>query len=203
MTERISLEEYRKLTAPDPAPKRDIKPPKKAPKRRLSIKGERKSRERPTFLAAIMRLMDCKYPRRLRLKKEEQLAIAFATALREASIAGQLRSVWTHPANEIAGRRDKLAQIRYTIAKAMGLIDGTADYLFLWATGSGALEAKVGKNGQQANQIDFEVWCTEMGVPYRTFTSVDQGLAILIEWGVLTPQRDASNLDNHALRNAA
>src|SRR3546814_6256046 len=72
------------------------------------------------------------------------------------------------------GRQNRLAQIRYTIAKAMGLIDGTADYLFLWATGSGALEAKVGKNGQQPNQIDFEVWCTEMGVPYRTFTSVEE-----------------------------
>src|SRR3546814_7825620 len=81
------------------------------------------------------------------------------------------------------GRQNRLAQIRYTIAKAMGLIDGTADYLFLWATGSGALEAKVGKNGQQPNQIDFEVWCTEMGVPYRTFTSVEEGLLILTEWG--------------------
>src|SRR3546814_5580029 len=69
----------------------------------------------------------------------------------------------------------------------MGLIDGTADYLFLWATGSGALEAKVGKNGQQPNQIDFEVWCTEMGVPYRTFTSVEEGLLILTEWGLLPP----------------
>src|SRR3546814_10770059 len=71
----------------------------------------------------------------------------------------------------------------------MGLIDGTADYLFLWATGSGALEAKVGKNGQQPNQIDFEVWCTEMGVPYRTFTSVEEGLLILTEWGLLPPNR--------------
>src|SRR3546814_2795849 len=89
------------------------------------------------------------HPRNLKIKAEERLAIDFANALRAATIEGRLRSVWTHPANEIAGRQNRLAQIRYTIAKAMGLIDGTADYLFLWATGSGALEAKVGKNGQQ------------------------------------------------------
>src|SRR3546814_19315238 len=96
------------------------------------------------------------HPRNLKIKAEERLAIDFANALRAATIEGRLRSVWTHPANEIAGRQNRLAQIRYTIAKAMGLIDGTADYLFLWATGIGALEAKVGKNGQQPNQIDFE-----------------------------------------------
>src|SRR3546814_5469728 len=79
----------------------------------------------------------------------------------------------------------------------MGLIDGTADYLFLWATGSGALEAKVGKNGQQPNQIDFEVWCTEMGVPYRTFTSVEEGLLILTEWGLLPPNDARCRSEEH------
>lgn len=185
MSERISIEEYRKLIAPEPAPKREITPPKKTRKRSLGIKGVVKPKGPPTFLAAITRLMDCKYPRNLRIKPEERLAIDFATALREATISGRLRCVWTHPANEIAGRRDKLAQIRYTIAKAMGLIDGTADYLFLWASGSGALEAKVGRNDQQPNQVDFEMWCTEMGVPYRTFSSISEGLEILAAWGVL------------------
>lgn len=188
MSERISLAEYRKLVAPEPAAKVDLKAPRKARKRRLPGEAKKPSGP-PTFAAAILRLMSFAPLKRLTLKAEEALAVEFAIALRQASLEGRLRCVWTHPANEIAGRRDNKAQIRYAIAKAMGLIDGTADYLFLWATGSGALEAKVGKNGQQPNQIDFEAWCAEMGVPYRTFTSTSEGLAILTEWGVLAPAK--------------
>lgn len=184
--ERISAKDYREMLAQLPAEPRNIKPPKKARKRKLVIKGEQKPEGPPSYLSAIMRLMRFTPLRNLTLKSEERLAIDFANALRAETIEGRLRGVWTHPANEIAGRQNKLAQIRYAIAKAMGLIDGTADYLLLWNTGSGALEAKVGKNGQQPNQIDFEIWCQEMGVPYRTFTSVDEGLSILAEWGVLS-----------------
>jgi hypothetical protein len=203
MMERMSAEDYRALVAQPPVEPRDIKPPKKARKRAVPIKGVNPSKEPPSFLSAIMRLMAYSHPRNLRIKAEERLAIDFANSLRAATIEGKLRCVWTHPANEIAGRQNRLAQIRYTIAKAMGLIDGTSDYLFLWHTGSGALEAKIGKNSQQPNQIDFEIWCKEMGVPYRTFTTVDDGLSILAEWGVLngsTSLRDAepsgSDLDN-------
>lgn len=190
MTDRISIAQYREILAQPPAAKRDIKAPKKARKRKIAALGDPRPAGRPSFLQAIMRLMSFRQPARLRLKPEEQLSIAFATALRELTIAGRLRCVWTHPANEIAGRRDNKAQIRYAIAKAMGLIDGTADYLFLWNDGSGALEAKVGKNGQQPNQVDFEVWCAEMSVPYATFTSVEEGLEILTKWGVIRPSCD-------------
>lgn len=189
MMERMSARDYRDLVAQPAVAPREIKPPKKARKRKIAIKGEVSSKTPPSFLSAIMRLMAYSAPRNLRLKAEEKLAIEFANALRVATIEGRLRCVWTHPANEIAGRQNRLAQIRYTIAKAMGLIDGTSDYLFLWANGSGALEAKVGKNGQQPNQVDFEVWCSEIGVPYRTFTSVDEGLLILNGWGIYQPDR--------------
>jgi hypothetical protein len=182
--ERMTAADYRALVARPPVEKLPIKPPKRA--RKLKIKGlDDKPKGPPTFLASISRLMARAPLSNLRLKPEEQLAVEFANTLRQATLEGRLSAVWTHPANEIAGRRDKLAMIRYAIAKAMGLIDGTADYLFLWKTGSGAMEAKVGKNGQQTNQVDFQCWCEKMGVPYRTFTSVDEGMAILREWGVL------------------
>lgn len=187
MTDRISIADYRELVGLTAAPKRDIKPPKRVKKRKIPGITDRPSGP-PTFKAAIQRLMAFRPLSNLTIKPEEALAIEFAVALRQATLEGRLQCVWTHPANEIAGRRDRLAQIRYTIAKAMGLIDGAADYLFLWGTGSGALEAKVGKNGQQPNQEDFEAWCLEMNVPYRTFTSTDEGLAILIEWGVMRPR---------------
>lgn len=185
MADRITLAEYKDLLA-QAAKTPPLKSQDKKSRRKNSLRLPKvKTTIPPSFLSSIMRLMACKYPQNLRLKPEEQLAIEFATALREATLCSRLKCVWTHPANEIAGRRDNLAKIRYTIAKAMGLIDGTSDYLFLWANGSGALEAKIGRNKQQSNQIDFEIWCNEMGVPYRTFTSVAEGLAILGEWGVL------------------
>jgi len=123
--------------------------------------------------------------RNLKLQPEEALAVAFADHLRALVKAGRLRAVWTHPANEIAGRKSGLSKVRYTIAKSMGLIDGTADYLFLWSDGSGALEAKSGKNKQQDNQLDFEWWCLANGVRYEVFTSVEQALQILTDWGVI------------------
>jgi hypothetical protein len=182
---RYSVEEYRAMLAEGSAGKGPLakrRPKSKRPRR--SVAQERND----TLSQRILRLMTGReLSARIRLKPEEILARAFANALRQATIQGRLRCVWTHPANEVAGQQTGLAQIRYAIAKAMGLIDGTADYLFLWADGSGALEAKVGDNGQQANQVDFEAWCVANGVRYATFTTVEEGLAILVEWGVLTP----------------
>src|SRR3546814_923482 len=112
MMERISAKDYRALVAKPPAEPRDIKPPKKARKRAVPIKGTTSSKEPPSFLSAIVRLMAYAHPRNLKIKAEERLAIDFANALRAATIEGRLRSVWTHPANEIAGRQNRLAQTR-------------------------------------------------------------------------------------------
>jgi hypothetical protein len=186
-TRRYSVEEYHAMLVDSEKGKGPLakrRPKSKKPKR--SVAQERND----TLAQRILRLMaPRKLSDRIRLKPEEVLARAFANALRQATIEGRLRCVWTHPANEVAGQQTGLAQIRYAIAKAMGLIDGTADYLFLWSDGSGALEAKVGKNDQQANQVDFEEWCRSNGVRYATFTSVEEGLALLVEWGVLTPPK--------------
>jgi hypothetical protein len=195
--DRLSVEEYRALVERQLAAKKTgtggsgptgktarKRPRSKTPKR--SVKEEKDD----TLVQRMLRLMaPRKLSSRLRIKPEEQLAIDFANALRALTLSGELKCVWTHPANEVAGQQTNLAQIRYAIAKAMGLIDGTSDYLFLWATGSGTLEAKVGKNDQQANQVDFERWCGANGVHYRTFTTVEEGLQALRDWGVLVENR--------------
>lgn len=144
-----------------------------------------KSHAKPSLQAALMRLMATRDIINLQIKPEEELSIAFSSALRQATLEGRLTCVWTHPANEIAGLRSRKAQVRYAIAKAMGMIDGAPDYLFLWGAGSGALEAKIGRNKQQPNQVDFQAWCEAASVPYRVFTSVEEGLQILSEWKVL------------------
>lgn len=187
LSRRYTVEEYRAMIATESSTKSQTgKARSKSKKPKRSVAQERSD----TLAQRILRLMATRsLSERIRLKPEEVLARAFANALRQATIEGRLSCVWTHPANEVAGQQNGLAQIRYAIAKAMGLIDGTADYLFLWATGSGTLEAKIGNNGQQANQVDFEAWCASNGVRYATFTTVEEGLAHLVEWGVLVPAK--------------
>lgn len=183
--ERLSVEEYRAMFAGG------AKTPKVGHVPAIRMKRQPKPKRDATPLSILLRITKRMDISRLKLKPEERLAVDFADALRAATLDGTLRAVWTHPANEIAGRRSGLSMIRYAIAKRMGLIDGAADYLFLWSDGSGALEAKVGSNGQQPNQLDFEWWCTSKGVRYATFTSVEEGLALLREWGALSPRADA------------
>lgn len=187
-TERISVAEYRRLIAL--SPKSAGKPSTEALRgstakmqTRSPVSAKAPLSQRPE--AILGRLMRRLKLHNLKLQPEERLAVDFADTLRTLVLAGRLHAVWTHPANEIAGRRSGLSKIRYTIAKCMGLIDGAADYLFLWADGSGALEAKVGKFRQQENQKDFQFWCEANGVRYEIFTSVDQGIEILTRWGII------------------
>ena len=179
---RYSVEEYRRMVAglPKTAKAAGRRAKKKAPK--APIVGG--------VLAAIARVLARAPLGRLRLQPEEALAVAFADELRRAALEGRLRAVWTHPANELAGRRSGLSEIRYAIAKAMGLVHGTPDYLFLAEDRSGALEAKTGTGTQQQNQKDFETWCAAVKVPYRVFRSVEEGLAILVGWGMLVEDRE-------------
>lgn len=180
-TERLSAEEYRALFTGGRkvvvGSKKAIRIPKG-----LKIPKEKRNDAPLAILNRITRKLDISS---LTLKPEERLAVDFADALRALTLEGRLRAVWTHPANEIAGRRSGLSRIRYAIAKRMGLIDGAADYLFLWSDGSGALEAKVGSNGLQPNQMDFQWWCGRNGVRHRVFTTVEEGLAALREWGAI------------------
>lgn len=144
----------------------------------------------------LVRLMMRPKLANLKLGPEDQMAVQFADGLRVFALQGKLKAVWTHVANEMAGAgktKDenarktsiRLAQIRYAIAKALGLISGTSDYLFLWEGGSGALEAKAPGKPQRPEQKDFQKWCEENGVPYRIFHTPKEGYLVLEEWGVL------------------
>lgn len=120
----------------------------------------------------------------LKLGAEDKICIDFANRLKAWTLENRLTAVWTHVANELAGG-SKNAKIRYAIAKALGLISGTADYLFLWDGGCAALEFKAGKNPQSPNQKDFQQWCIVRKVPYFVVYSADQGQQILQDLGVL------------------
>lgn len=120
---------------------------------------------------------------RLRLGPEDSMCLDFATRLRVASIEGRLRAVWTHPANELAFSFHKSP--RAGIARALGLITGASDYLFLWDGGSAALEAKAKTGSLTDGQKDFRAWCEEQRVPHFVFRTADDGEQILKSLGVL------------------
>ena len=110
---------------------------------------------------------------------EQDMCIEFANILRAYELDGRTRCIWTHVPNEIGWNNNKVAQMLYAAAKAMGMIVGTADYLFLSANGSIAMEAKSKTGKQHDGQKDFEIWCREKGVPYYLFRTVEEGIEIL------------------------
>lgn len=131
--------------------------------------------------AAILRLMDYRplsTALRLRCGPEDRVCLEFTANLRAATIEGRLRAVWTHPANELATKGPKAA-----LARALGLITGTADYLFLWEGGCAALEAKAPGAYPSPIQRDFRDWCRINGVPWFVFRSAEEGEEILRDLG--------------------
>jgi hypothetical protein len=119
----------------------------------------------------------------LRIKPEERLSITFANECRALALDGHLRAVFCHPANELIGSARSGATAAVT--RAMGLIPGAPDFWFMGEGRNLALEAKAGKGTQSQNQKDFETWCAASGVPYRLFTTVDEGLGHLRDAGLL------------------
>lgn len=132
------------------------------------------------FLVRLLSVTPIKW--RTPAQPEIALSIAFANHLRALTLDGKLKGVWTHIPNEIGwGANDKKAQFTYALAKNMGMIVGSPDYVFLKSDGALALEAKSKTGRQHEGQKDFEQWCAEQGVPYRIFRTIEEAIAILIE----------------------
>lgn len=136
---------------------------------------------------AVVRLMSWKpfrsFGKGKNSRPEQQICMEFADKLRALELDGKLTCVWTHVPNEIGYNQNRVAQTIYAAAKAMGMIVGTSDYLFLGATSSLAMEAKSKTGQQHQGQKDFEAWCLSKGVPYKLFRSADEGIEILKEQG--------------------
>lgn len=138
---------------------------------------------------AMMHVVRLMLSRPLALKKvgpEDAMCIDFASRLRVLTVENRLKAVWTHIPNEIGWRQQKKAsQIIYALAKAMGMIVGASDYVFLWKGGCLAMEAKDQKGVQSPEQGDFEKWCHDRDVPYRIFRTADEGISILHEHNLI------------------
>lgn len=143
----------------------------------------------PAFLVRLMG--HASLSRMVQLGPEDREAHTFANELRVAVLDGRLRAVFTHPANELGGltqkRRDGsvYVPVQIAIARALGLITGSSDYLFLWEGGSCAIEFKSAKGRLSPSQIDFRDWCELNHVPFHIARSAAEGLEILRNHGVL------------------
>jgi hypothetical protein len=135
----------------------------------------------PIYLARLMAYTGLS--RRLKLGPEDRIAVRFADELRVAALEGRLRAVFSHVPNELIGYTRKSPV--NALARAAGVIPGSADYWFAWGGGSALLEAKSADGRLSDNQKDMRSWCEAVGVPYHVFRSVDEGLDILRGLGVL------------------
>lgn len=120
----------------------------------------------------------------VRLGPEDREAYTFANALRAATLEGRLTAVFCHVPNELAGmvqivRGKARVPVQVAIARALGLIRGSSDYLFLWGGGSLAMEFKSSTGSLTEGQRDFRTWCEAQGVPFHVVRSTTQGLDLL------------------------
>jgi hypothetical protein len=143
----------------------------------------------PAFLVRLMNHHSL--ARSVHLGPEDREAYSFANDLRVATLEGRLKAVWGHVPNELGGlvqrgRSGKIiVPVQIAIARALGLITGASDYYFCWYGGSGLIEFKSDVGRLSNSQRDFRSWAEANYVPYAVARSCDQGLSILIDWGVL------------------
>lgn len=136
------------------------------------------------MIATLLRLMEVRTFKG-RTGPEDRLAIELANYLRAATIEGRLSGTWTHIPHEIGGA-GIAAKVRMALAKAMGLIAGSGDYVFVWEDGGGWLELKTPTGSLNPAQRDFRDWCRDRRVRWAKVTSLDQAIEALIFWGVLS-----------------
>jgi hypothetical protein len=139
------------------------------------------------MLTALITLMDYKFFRG-RTGAEDRLAIEVATELRVATLEGRLRATWTHVPHEVGGK-GKGAMIRMALAKAMGLIKGSGDFVFVWPEGGGWIELKVQAGRLSAHQSLFRDWCKGTGSRHAVCKTPQEVIDKLTEWGALTERK--------------
>lgn len=135
-------------------------------------------------LSTILRLMDYRTFKG-RMGEEDRLSVEVATMLRVASVEGRLVGTWTHVPHEVAAR-GKFAIVHMAKAKALGLIKGSSDFVFVWPDGGGWIELKTETGSLSQAQRDFRDWCVATGSRHAVCKSCEQVVTKLLEWGVLT-----------------
>ncbi len=136
------------------------------------------------MLAPLLRLMDYKTFKG-RMGEEDRLSVDVATMLRVAAVEGRLKATFSHVPHEVAGK-GKFAAIYMAKARAMGLIKGSADFVFVWSDGGGWIELKTDTGSLSPAQKDFRTWANDSGCRHAVCRSVEEVEHQLYSWGALT-----------------
>lgn len=143
-----------------------------------------------SLIHTLLRLMDCRISMTTK-GPEDLLSIEVANYLRAATLEGRLVATWTHIPNEVAGVRNgdvpalRRATRAYSKAKAMGMITGVPDFVFVWAEGGGWIELKSADGRLSARQKDYQDWATATASRHAVCRTLDEVVAVLFHWGVL------------------
>lgn len=133
-----------------------------------------------------------------KISDEQRLQIQIADFLREATFEGRLRGIWFAVPNE--AKRHKIVAL---ILRAMGMISGVADLVFISNNFAGVIELKTPttykiseKTGETIidkrqgelsdNQQAFRAWCDKEGVKHAVCRSADEVNATLRHWRLLS-----------------
>lgn len=140
-------------------------------------------------IADLLALLDCAAFRG-KAGPEDRLAMEVANWLRAMSLEGKLLATWTCIPHEVgAVSRSSAAyggqRAKYAKQKAMGLITGSADYVFVWPDGGGWIEAKVKGSYPSPTQRLFAKWCAATNTNYAICRTVDEFSQTLKGWGAL------------------
>jgi hypothetical protein len=132
----------------------------------------------PPFLLSLMQRE--KIPMHWRVQPEERICIEFSDRMRELTLKGLYHGIWGHIPNE--GKRHKVVAI---VMKAMGMIPGSPDHYFIKQDRGMVIEFKVKGNSLRDNQKNMKQWCEMNSIPHSVCFSADEGIAALVEYGML------------------
>jgi hypothetical protein len=120
---------------------------------------------------------------KIKLGPEDRESVSLADAMRTVTLNGSYKGIWLHIPNE--GKRHVWVGQKM---KAMGLIPGSSDYVFIWPGGCLFVELKAGKNKQSTSQSDFQKWVQSCGFEYLLSYNHTEVLERLRLMGAITPR---------------
>lgn len=136
----------------------------------------------------------------VRLGPEDRLAIEVADQCRAWTLEDRLRGIWWHTANEAGAGSDKRKrEIQMAKARALGMIPGTPDLMFIGPKYTTdfyevlhailLIELKAPKGTRSANQADFAAWANHHDIAYLICRSLAEVEEALTKHGLLMPRR--------------
>lgn len=113
---------------------------------------------------------------------ENKLSIQLANYLREMTLTGKCKAVWTKIAHETNSN-----SIPYgNLMRNMGKLAGVPDYIFTWDEKCLWLELKNGKkNKLSKDQEFFREWCKSTNTDWAIAYSLMEALDIIVGRGII------------------